>query len=63
MNLKPQTGGKDSGPTSDAIIIEKVVNGYILRCLMSTENPEEPLEECRVYLDREELMKDVAARL
>jgi hypothetical protein len=61
--LRPQTGGGDSNPTSDAIIIEKVDNGYILRCIKATENPEIQIEECRVYLDRAELMRDVASRL
>jgi hypothetical protein len=61
--LRPQTGGGDSNPTSDAIIIEKVDNGYILRCIQATENPEIQIEECLVYLDRAELMRDVAARL
>jgi hypothetical protein len=61
--LRPQTGGGSDNPTSDAIIIEKVDNGYILRCLQATDNPEVQLEECRVYTDRAELMRDVAARL
>lgn len=61
--LRPQTGGGDSNGTSDAVIIEKVDNGYILRCIKATENPEAPIEECRVYVDRSELMRDLASRL
>lgn len=61
--LRPQTGGGNDNPTSDAIIIEKVDNGFILRCLKATENPDIQIEECRVYTDRAELMRDVASRL
>jgi hypothetical protein len=61
--LRPQAGGGDTNPTSDAVIIEKVDNGYILRCLKATDNPDVQIEECRVYTDRSELMRDVAARL
>ena len=59
--IKPQTGGKDNGSGSDCLIIEKVDNGYILRAMKGGD--EEILEECKVYVDRAELMKDIASRI
>lgn len=59
---EPVTGGGDSGAPADALIIEKVDNGYILRCIRG--GAEEGLvEECLVFLDRSELMKDIAGRI
>jgi hypothetical protein len=58
--LRPQFGGGDGGSGLDCLIIEKVDNGYVLRALCGGD---ETIMECRVYSDRAELLKDVAARL
>lgn len=60
--LRPQTGGGSGEMLAGAIVIEKVDNGYILRVLQQGGD-EEAMVECKVYTDRAELMRDVAARI
>jgi hypothetical protein len=62
MQLTPKTGGDNGSPTADCLIIEKVNNGFILRAIQGGED-EGVVQECRVYLDRSELLRDIAARL
>lgn len=58
LNKEPETkfgGGKPSNQF-DAIVIERVSNGYILRLVSPGPNGEEILEDVKVFNNREELL-------
>ena len=65
MGKKPMLQSDGGGGYSlyDAIVIERVDNGHIVRYIKSTDNPEIQHEEVLVYVDRDALMRDIASRL
>ena len=57
-----KTGGATPEPQIGVLIIEMAENGYILRCIMPTAT-EEMIEEVSVFVDRQDLLLELAKKL
>ena len=64
VDLKPKAGGFDPESPFIALVIEKAENGYIMKNMAPAPGEEDSvIEQTFVFLDRSELLREVARRI